>query len=182
MPFDLLWIPAIVLLAYAPILCWLDIRYRDIFSHLIWVPAIVINGIFTVAFFLSGIYQWWTLALSLVGVIFWFVVMRIGIINGADFVYLALINLFVVFNPINGHLMYLAFMICLAIWTGISMWWIFTQNLKKEVFSNRAQNCRTPQELHMSLIRTFQKGFYVENGFPMMVPISLAFITTVIIG
>jgi hypothetical protein len=178
----LLWIPVLVLLIYAPILCWLDIRYRDIFSHLIWVPAIVINGIFTVWFFLIGTYQWWTLALSLVGVIFWFVAMRFGIINGADFVYLALINLFVVFNPISGHLMYLSIMICLAIWTGLAIWYIFTENLKKEVFSNRAQNCQSPRELHLALIRTFRKGISVENGFPMMIPISLALITAVLIG
>jgi hypothetical protein len=177
MPFQnniLTWMPIVVLLTYAPILCWLDIRYRDIFSHAIWLPAIIINGIFFVAAFNTGVYAWWTVALSLVGVVFWYAAMLFGIINGADFVYLALINVFAIYNPISGYLMYLPLMVFLFIWMGLSIWYIFAKNIRDGLV-----NGMTPKD---ALIRALLRGTTVDRGFPMMVPISLALLCALLFG
>lgn len=97
-----------------------------------------------------------------------------GFIGGADFWYLALINLFVVFNPITKHLMFLPMIICLALWMAISVWYIFTNNVKKEM--------RSGKNMVGSVTIAIKRGATVDRGFPMMIVISLALITAVILG
>ena len=165
---NLLWIPILVVLCYTPILCYLDIKYRDIHSHAIWLPALITNIPVFFLLFHTGVYQWWTVLLSIIGVVFWFLSMRMGIINGADFVFLSLIFLFAVINPISGNLMFLPVMIFLIVWTAASIWYIFLKN-KRDATINK-----TP----VSVL----KALTIKGGLPMMIPISLAFISAVVFG
>jgi len=169
-----LWVPVLVLCAYAPILCWLDLKYRDIQSHMIWIPAIIICGASWCYFFYNGVYGFWTLSLSIIGISIWLAALIPGYIGGADFWYLSLINLFVIFNPITGHLMFLPMIICLVMWTAISVWYIFTNNVKKEM--------RSGKNMKESITSAIKRGAFVDRGFPMLIPISLALITAVILG
>lgn len=165
---NILWIPIAVILCYSPVLCYLDIKYRDVFSHAIWLPAVAINIPPTILLFYLGVYQWWTVMLSIIGVAFWYLTMRLNIINGADFVYLSLIFIFVVVNPITGHLMFLPYMIFLIVWMAASMWYIFLKN-KKDAAINKTK------------ISIF-KALTIKGGLPMMIPISLAFLSAVVFG
>ena len=157
---NLLWIPILVLGCYAPILCWLDIKYRDIFSHMIWLPAAIINIPLAIILVNGGIYTWWMGLLEIIAVLFWFLMMVLKIINGADYMYLTLISTFVVINPITNHLMLLPFMIFLIVWMALSMWYIFLKNKRDGI----------------------KPALYIEGGLPMMIPISLALFSAVVFG
>jgi hypothetical protein len=168
-----LWLVITSFIIYAPLVCYLDLKYRDI-PHRTWLPLVVINLPIFLILLYTGTYQWWTLLLSAIGVIFWFVAMRMGIINGADFVFLSLISIFVVFLP-SGHLMYLPFMIFLTAWTAITIWYIFTNNIKN--------NLRNGNKFSFDMIRfAIFKTIGIENRLPLMIPISLALISAVFLG
>ena len=174
-PIPWIWVPILVMCAYTPVLCYLDLKYRDIFSHKIWIPAVIINSVFTFAFIVSGKYEWWMFVLSLIQIIFWCMVLWVPpllikkeIINGADFVFLILISAFVIINPISGHLMMLPFMFFLIMWTLISLFWIATDKIRDHLIF------KDPLSPHQI--------FLVDRGYPMMVTISLALLTAVVFG
>jgi len=154
----LLAVPAISLLAYIPIVCFLDLKYREV-EHWYWLPLVLMN-IPTMFMMLT---EGWGLIYipSLVAIFVWFTAMRFRMFEGADFLYLAWISLFLIYNPLSGHfLMVLPFTIFLATCLIITGGWILMYN----IFTGR--------------------GFTMKfaNEIPMMFPISAALILTVMLA
>jgi len=156
----LIWIPVITLLAYIPMMCWLDLKYREI-DYEWWAALVLINLPVLVLFYFTGVYEWWMFALSIVAVAIYYGAMLLHYIEGADFMYIMFIMLFFIYNPVSGHwLMALPFTIFLATCTGIAGIWVGIWN-------------------------TIQgKGFVFDfNGHvPMMLPLSAALILTVMLA
>lgn len=156
----LIWIPVITLLAYIPMMCWLDLKYREI-EYGWWTLLVLVNLPVLVLFYFTGVYEWWMFALSIVAVAIYYGAMLLHYIEGADFMYIMFIMLFFIYNPVSGHwLMALPFTIFFATCTGIAGIWIGIWN-------------------------TIQgKGFVFDfNGnVPMMLPLSAALILTVMLA
>lgn len=152
--------PVVTLLAYIPLVCWLDLKYREVEPYW-WIGLVVVNVPALILLYLSGIYVWWMLVISLVAVGIYYGAMLLHYIEGADFMFIACIMLFFVYNPVSGHwLMALPFTIFFATCTGIAGIWVGIWN-------------------------TIQgKGFVFDfNGnVPMMLPLSAALILTVMLA
>jgi len=155
---SILWIPMISLLAYIPLVCYLDLKVREV-EHIYWYPLVMVNMLPIIVLFALGL--WMFYIMGLVATVIWFVAMRYHLFEGADFLYLTWISLFFIYNPISGHwLLVLPFTIFLVACLTISAMWILIFNL-------------------------FQgKGFTLafEHGVPMMFPISAALILTVMLA
>lgn len=154
------WVPVITLLAYVPLVCYLDWNYREV-DPVWWTAIVAINIPCLLVFYYLGVYEWWMLVLSLVAVGIYYGAMLLHYIEGADFWYIAWIMMFFIYNPVSGHwLMALPFTIFFAACTGIAGIWVGIWN-------------------------TIQgKGFVFDfNGnVPMMLPISAALILTVMLA
>ena len=162
------WLTVLTFFLYAPYLSYLDYRYRDIGTHKIWLPLILLNIPVWVAGILTGIYYWNLIAIAIAGAFvwaagYWLVAIRTHYIPGADFVYLALISLFIIINPVNGLPFWLMFSFYLAAWTLMFFGWIYLDNRIRKGIEGRA-------------------AFQMERGIPFLIPISLALITTVVTG
>jgi hypothetical protein len=154
------WIPVLTLLIYVPIVCYLDIKYREV-EPIYWVGLVAVNFPVMAILYLTQIYVWWMIILSAVSVAIYYALMLMHYIEGADFYYVAFILTFFVYNPISGHwLMALPFSIFLAACSGIAGIWILTYNLVK----------------HQKV------SFDIEGHVPMMVVISAALILTVMLA
>jgi hypothetical protein len=154
------WIPVITLLIYVPIVCWLDLRYREV-EPLYWLGLVAVNIPVMAIFYLTGMYEWWMFVLSIVAVEIYYGLMLMHYIEGADFMYIMWIMLFFIYNPISGHwLMALPFSIFLAACTGIAGIWVLTYNLVKHK----------------------QISFDIEGHVPMMFVVSAALILTVMLA
>lgn len=152
------WIPVMSLLAYIPLVCYLDVKIREV-EHIYWYPLVMVNMLPVIVLFALGNGMFYVL--GLVATVIWFVAMRFHLFEGADFLYLTWISLFFIYNPISNHwLMVLPFTIFLTACLTISAMWVLIFNLFKG------------------------KGFTlnVTNGFPMMYPISAALILTVMLA
>lgn len=154
------WIMMVSLLVYIPIVCYLDLKHREV-QHNVWNPLAFISIICMGDLIVMGIYEWWMFVIPAVAIIMLFVSMKLHYIEGADFIYLSFISLCFMFNPISGHwFMTLSFFIMFAamciVTGGYIMWWNF---LKGEGLT-----------------------FKFENGIPMMLPISIALIFTVVLA
>lgn len=153
----LVWIPALVILAYIPILIWLDLKYREVeHNYWWWMIGICSPCVFILYYF--DIYPMLLLGLSLAAVGVYFVAMRLGLFEGADFMFLMFISLYFVQNPISGLvLMPVSFGIFL-------MAVIIGANL---------------------IMRLVPKGMIppgFTKTFPMMIPISAAFLITLVLA
>lgn len=156
----LTWIPVLTLLAYVPIVCVLDWKYREV-EHYWWIGLVVVNVPAYLLLAIAGIYEWWMLVLSIIAIGIYYGIMLMHYIEGADFIYITWIILFFIYNPLSGHwLMAIPFSIFFAACTGIAGIWVLTWNL------------------------THGKGisFEFDHGFPMMIPISAALVLTVMLA
>ena len=159
-------IPAITLLLYTPLVCYLDWTERRV-DHRWWLGLVLINAPLFVFQFIAGVYQWWMPLISLVAIVLAFAAMKLHYIEGADFMFIMFIVLFLQYNPVTGHwLMALPFFIFLA-----SMLVITTATI-----------------IWFSILSGgFQWGVDTitgENGFrfPMMFQISAALILTILLA
>jgi hypothetical protein len=100
----LTWISAFILLGYSVPACYYDLKYREMPVGF-WTGLIVVCGTITIALYLTGTYQWYLGLLSLGMVMFYYMLYCVGMFEGADFVYLAVISLFLVKNPITGNVL-----------------------------------------------------------------------------
>lgn len=109
-PIDLaLFIPAITLLLYIPLVCYLDWTERKV-DHEWWIPLVCINAPLFVLLLMLGVYQWWMPVISLVAIVLAFIASKLEWIQGADFTFIMFIVLFLQYNPVTGHwLMALSF-------------------------------------------------------------------------
>lgn len=156
-------IPIAVFLVYSPILWYLDIKYRDIFTHKIWLPAITINTPLMVLAYYTGILPILPLVpLSCIAVLFWFIAYKCGVFNGADFVFLSLICIFIPIIPSNHHMIFLPLCIFLAIFITIFSFWDFANRIRKVILKI------PPRETVV--------------GYPMLPAISLALIFSLVFG
>ena len=157
-PSLILWIPMVSLLAYIPLVCYLDLKVREV-EHICWYPLIMVNILNIVIMLFDG--NGLLYIPGLVAVMVWFVAMRFHLFEGADFLYLSWISLFFIYNPISHHwLMALPFTIYLVACLTISGMWILIFNLFRG------------------------KGFTLafEEGIPMMFPVSAALMLTVLLA
>jgi hypothetical protein len=154
------WLPVLTLLAYIPIVCVLDWKFREV-DHIWWIGLVVVNAPAYLLLAVTGIYEWWMFVLSLGAILIYYGLMQMHYIEGADFMYIMWIMLFFVYNPISGHwLMALPFSIFFAACTGIAGIWVLTYNLVKG------------------------KGvsFDIDGHVPMMLVISAALVLTVMLA
>lgn len=152
----LLWIPALLLLGYTFPACYYDLKHREMPVGF-WTVMVSVGTLITAWLYLVGYYPWYLLALSLGATGIYFMLMRMNVYQGADFVYLMFISLFLVQNPVTGHiLMPVSFGIFLiASVVGFGMFYQ-TKIVKDMVAAQKLP------------------------GFPMMLPISLALWMTVV--
>lgn len=156
----LLWIVTISFLLYCPVVSWLDLKYRDIKTHYLWLPLIAVNVPLMCAGYYFGLYSPILALLSLIGIAAWFVLMWIGKLPGADFVFLSLISLFMVLNPFTGLPFMLMFSFYLVGMTAAAMFGIFLD-----------------KRLHHEKISR-----HTILNFPYLIPISCAFVLAVVTG
>ena len=100
----LVWLPAIVLLYYIPWACYYDLKYRELPKGF-WVPLWIVCVPVTTILYLTGIYPWYLAPLSAGMVVFYYILYCWELFQGADFMYLAAITLFLVQNPVSGHIL-----------------------------------------------------------------------------
>jgi hypothetical protein len=153
------WIPVFSFLAYCPVLCYLDGKYRDIKTHALWLPLIAINMPVLIAGYLTGLYPLPLALISALAILMWFSMVFIVKLPGADFVWLSLISLFVVLDPVTGLPFMQMFSFFLIGMTAATYWAIFLDNL----------------------FRKHINSLSMERGIPYLITISVAFIAAVLV-
>ena len=143
------------LLAYVPVLCYLDYKHRDIGTHKLWLPLLAINIPVVSAGYLTGLYPPIFLALTISFSLAWFALLHH---RGADCVWLICITMFAVINPRTGMNFIQGFLMYLIIFTAATFWGIRLDNRFRRHVNN----------------------FGMENGIPFLIPISLAFVAAVV--
>lgn len=153
-------ITALSFLAYCPVLCYLDWKYRDIISHKLWLPLIAFNTPILLAGYATGTYPLILTAISFTAVFSWFMLTFMERLNGADFVWLSLISIFMVVNPFTGQPFMLMFSFFLVGMTAATYWAIFVDNLiMKRVLSLK-----------------------MDGGIPFLIPISCALVLALVVS
>ena len=148
------WISIASLLCYVPVLCYLDIKYRNIVTHKIWLPLLAVNIPVLAAGYSTGTYPLVMLPLTLMMSFAWFLLLHH---RGADCIWLICITTFAVIYPRTGTNFIQVFVMFLMIFTAASFWYVWLDNrLRRKV-----------------------SGFSMENGIPFLVPISCAFVAAV---
>jgi len=153
------WAYTILMLLYIPVLCYMDWKNREV-PHDTWKLLIAFGCMSLIAGLLTGFYEWWMFVPSLVAIVTYFVAMKAHYIEGADWIYISLISLFFLYNPVTRMWFpIMAFTIFLAAMIGVTGFIIVEYNLlTKGIWS-----------------------FDLEGGVPLMFPISAALILTVVL-
>jgi hypothetical protein len=152
---DLIWIPVATLLAYTIPACYYDLKHREM-PEGFWNLMIILGIPFTGLLYLTGYYPLYLGLLAGFAVFVYAALLAKDVYQGADFAYLTWITLFLVQNPVTGHiLMPISFGIYL-IASVVSFGILYQTKIVKDLL-------------------------YSHNlpGFPMMLPISLALWLTV---
>lgn len=153
------WIPIISLLVYAPVVSYLDWKYRDIGTHKIWLPLIALNLPVLIAGYATGLYPAILLPVTLLFSIMWLALFTYYQ-RGADGWWLVWITLFAVINPVYNIIFIQTFVVYLIVFTASAFWWVLLDNrLMKKVWS-----------------------FEIGRGIPFIIPISVAFIVAVVVA
>jgi hypothetical protein len=154
----IVWVPTILLLLYIVPACYNDIKKREMpvgFWTVLYSVCIPI----TILLYVNGTYPIEMLGLSAIAIIVYLALLMRGLYQGADFWFLTWIALFLVQSPLKGNILIpISFGILL-----VASVIIFGM-------------------LHQTHV--FDRWFVSHNlpGFPMMLPISLALILTVVIA
>ena len=164
-PTDLLWIILAMFLAYIPVLCYLDLKYREV-NHWIWTPMFLIGTCITVYMYIQGYYLLDTLVGTLLSILIFYVLMETDYIQGADFLFLSFITAFWIINPypINHGMMQLIFFIDLLTIMILTSLVVLIYNIVK---GNR-----------WGLIKMMNT---YPRGLPYMIPISVAFLMSLVV-
>jgi len=162
----LLQIPIISLLLYVPVVCYADLKWREI-PHLWWLPLWAVNVPVMVWFYLVGFYPIYALPISLIMAgIFW-TMHQFDYLQGADTLWLWAISLFFVLNPVpilHGPEQFIFYLYLMAMM-------ILTAPVL--FFLNALQGIRGNLYIMMS---------NWPRGVPLVLPISAAFLLTVVLG
>ena len=155
---ELVWIPTLLLLGYAPFACYYDLKYREVPKYF-WVLLLTICIPITALLYVIGVYPIEMGGLSLVACGCYLLLRVMDLYQGADFVYLCCISLFLVQNPYTGHVL-----------MPVSFGIFFLASVVSFAIAYQIPAVRA----------------YVDSknlpGFPMMFPISLALVLTVLIA
>ena len=152
------WIPLALLLAYTLPACNNDVKHREMPVGF-WTALVTISAPITVLLYVTGNYPIEALGVSFGMLFVYFLMLLANAYQGADFWYLVWISLFFVTNPVSGHsLMALSYFIFL-----IASVVIFAIVMRLPPIKARLVSNNLP-------------------GFPMMLPISLALVLTVVFG
>lgn len=159
-------VPVISFLIYIPILCYLDIRSREV-DHWIWLPLVIPNSIIAAYMYLIGSYPWYSLLISLIVIGIFFYCQKNHLIEGADYIFLCCITMFFVVNPFPyAHgLMQIPFYIYLIVSMMVTALGVLAYNY---LAGNR-----------WGLVDMMSR---YPRGIPFMLPISAAFIVTLLWG
>ena len=163
-----LWYPMIIhalitalsFLAYCPLLCYLDWKYRDIKDSRLWLPLIAFNTPILLAGYATGTYPLILSAISFIAVFSWIMLVFMGKLEGADFQWLSTISIFMVLNPFTGEPFMLMFSFFLVGMTAATYWAIFVDNL----------------------IRKHILSLKMDRGIPFLIPISCALILALVVS
>ena len=151
---NLVLLTSIIFVIYGIVVSALDILYRDIKTHLIWLPLIGVGFAISIyEYLITGSYPQSMALISVVSLIAWFSCMHFKIIGGADVVWLSLISAFLILTP-SGHLFFPTFLFFLIGFTGISLFWQLVWN----------------------------KYSKTETSIPYLAVISLAMIVALVVG
>jgi hypothetical protein len=162
----LLQIPVISLLIYVPVVCYADLKWREI-PHLWWLPLWAVNVPVMVWLYSIGLYPIYALPISLImAAIFW-TMHQFDYIQGADLIWLWAISLFFVLNPVpflHGpeQLIFYLYLMAMMILTAPVLF-----------FLNLARGS------HGTLKEMMSEW---PRGVPLVLPISAALLLTVVLG
>jgi len=156
----LIRLPAFSLLAYIPLVCYLDLKRRTV-EHYLWLPLWIVNVPVALYLYHEGLYTVAAIPLSLIIGAFLYLAMRRGMFNGADLLYLWAISAFFIINPfpVPHGIAFVGFYIYLV-----------------------AAMLLTIPVVMVLNVRAGRKGFQYPGGIPMMLPISAALLMTVAFG
>ena len=161
LPWFIVDLPVLSLLAYVPKVCWLDVKNREV-EHTWWIPLWVVNLPVLAYMYRIGAYPAVSLGISvtMIGLFYWLVLTKW--MEGADFLWLAAISLFFVINPwpVPHGLMQFPFLIFLVAALLATRMILAGWNLRQ----GNQWNAPYPR------------------GVPMMLPISAALVMTVVMG
>jgi Flp pilus assembly protein protease CpaA len=85
-------------MAYIVPLCILDIELREV-NHWYWTPLVLVNLPVMIYMYYTGSYPWWCFLISLIIIGIFAAMTKLGLLNGADFMFLLFISLFWIVNP-----------------------------------------------------------------------------------
>ena len=132
----LIWVPVVTLASMALVVSYLDIKCQWV-DHEIWGMFLSINIPILMFMYIVQYFPLELLALSLGAVVFWFVLMKLGAFQGADFVFLSMISIFFVQNPISGRVLMplvLFEMLMLCSVAAMIVFWIFRVKMERVPF------------------------------------------------
>ena len=148
------FLPPMLILAYIPLVIYLDLKYREV-EHYNWAVLYGIGILCTAIGYGTGYYPMILLPISFAAVTIYFILMKQGFFEGADFLFLSAISLFFVQNPFSG-------LVLMPVSFGIFL-------LAAVVSVN----------LILRILRTDPK---FNKEFPMMIIISAAYILTLVLA
>lgn len=171
------WYPILTILISIPWLCWYDYKYREIPDSILNRLFLLNIPLFVITFFAEQM-TYMDAIVILVPVVIYYVLMRLHFFEGDDFMILAMISIFCINNPLGGTIpvkmmLYLAGVVFFVACCN------FAYNLGHLALLKRDYPFdpvfETPSIT--SLANMTSDG----RGFPMMIPISIAFVLTIIL-
>lgn len=162
----LLWINLVAFLCYIPVVCYLDIKYREVDPRY-WIPLVVVCLPILLYTIMWELVPWYSLVISGVMILIFHSAMRLRCLEGADFLFLSLISLFWVVTPVGWvhGLMQIQFYIFFAFASAITAIYILMYNIMN---GNDWDILKMMSEY--------------PCGFPYMITISIAFLMSVVLG
>jgi hypothetical protein len=151
---NLILLTAIMFTIYGIVVSAMDVLYRDIKTHLIWLPLLGLCSLITIyEYNTTEVYPESMAFVSLASVIAWGLCMHFNILGGADAVWLSLISALIILTP-SGNLFFPTFLFFLIGFTGIALFWQ----------------------------RVWNKYSKTETSIPYLAVISLAMIVALVVG
>ena len=156
-------IPIISILAVIPFVCYSDIKNREV-SDTFWVSLLVVNAPGAIYLYAFDYYPPFTLLTSAAMSALFYLTVRKGLLQQADGIFLTIISIFYIINPwpVPHGSVQLAFLVNLITMMFMTAIIVYGYNVLK---GNRYDLVKMASEY--------------PGGVPFMLPISAAFLLTV---